>query len=205
QEERDAVALVAVDHIVADVDARRRPAPIDDDAPAFRRCRAVALVGRTPGETAADRLAGEPGRALIVVLARAVVALARAPRVVEGIGVADGPAVADGTIGFLVAGLAGVVAVETGEGGMRAGVPARLRHAERRRRVAVVVDEVVPHVRGAVALHVLRFPVVQRGGVAVAVVAVDVIVQPAVAGPAARPDQAAARVVREGRVLQRDR
>src|SRR5262249_61334898 len=49
-----------------------RPAPIDDDAAAFRRRRAIALVGRTPGETAADRLAGEPGRALIVVLARAV-------------------------------------------------------------------------------------------------------------------------------------
>src|SRR5262249_61682199 len=58
---------------------------------------------------------------------------------------------------------------------------------------------------GAGPVRVRRYPVVQRGGVAVAVVAVNVIVQPAVAGPAARPDQAAARVVREGRVLQRDR
>src|SRR5262249_34928658 len=67
QEERYAAALVAVDRVVADVDARRRPAPIDDDATAFGRRRAVALVGRTPAQTAADRLAGEPGCALIVV------------------------------------------------------------------------------------------------------------------------------------------
>ena len=84
-------------------------------------------------------------------------------------------------------------------------VLARLRHAERRRCVGVVVDHVVPHVRGAVALGVLRLPVVQRRGVAVAVVAVHGVVQPAIPRTAARPDEAAARVVREGRVLQRDR
>src|SRR5262249_34881875 len=144
QEERDAVALVAVDHVVADVDARGRAAAVDDDAAAFRRRRAVALVRGTADEAAADRLAGEAGRALVVALARAVVALAGGSGVVERVRVADGPAVADGTVGFPATGLAGVVAVETRERRMRARVLARLRHAEARRRVAVVVDPVVP-------------------------------------------------------------
>src|SRR5262249_9053219 len=201
----DAVALVAVDHVVTDVDARGRAAAVDDDAAAFRRRRAVALVRGTADEAAADRLAGEAGRALVVALARAVVALAGGSGVVERVRVADGPAVADGTVGFPATGLAGVVAVEARERRMGARVLARLRHAERRRRVAVVADHIVPHVRGGVAVHVLRFPVVERRGVAVAGVAGAGVVQPAVAGAATWPDQAAAGVVREGRVLQRDR
>src|SRR5262249_59867329 len=110
QEERDAVALVAVDDVVADVDARARAAAVDDDAAALGGRRAVALVRAAPGEPAPDGLTREPRRALVVRLARAVVSLARGAGVVKGIAVADRTTVTDGAVGFTAARVAGVVA-----------------------------------------------------------------------------------------------